>query len=170
MNGNNSISDEIVKSKIRRALLSGPDSITSEATVAEMDTQGTMTVLRPGTNQWVCLSGNENIIAQADMCADPMGMRWHLDIVARKPKPTNTEPGLIYMLNGATQRSYTPIPRGSGLRRRPAPLRAPRGVSSPGRGPAPPNGGKIVMSSDWRNGSSAPRAHVEDRCSSCGPL
>ena len=84
MNGNNNISDEIVKAKIRRALLSGPDSITREATVAEMDAQGKMTVLRPGTNQWVCVPGNENIIGQADMCADPMGMRWMLDAMAKK--------------------------------------------------------------------------------------
>ena len=101
------ISDEILEAKIRRALLSGPDSVTSEATVAEMDAQGKMTVLRPGVNQWVCVPGNENIIGQADMCADPMGMQWMLDIAARKPKPTNTEPGLIYMLNGALQHSYT---------------------------------------------------------------
>jgi len=67
MNGDKSISDEIVKAKIRRALLSGPDSITGDATVAEMDAQGDMTVLRPGTNQWVCIPGNENIIGQADM-------------------------------------------------------------------------------------------------------
>ena len=32
---------------------------------------------------------------------------WFRDLLARKPKPTNTSPGLIYMLNGATQRSYT---------------------------------------------------------------
>jgi hypothetical protein len=107
MNGDNNMPDEIVKAKIRRALLSGPDSVTREATVAEMDAQGKMTVLRPGTNQWVCVPGNENIIGQADMCADPMGMRWMMDVMARKPKPSNTEPGLIYMLNGALQRSYT---------------------------------------------------------------
>ena len=107
MSGDNNMSDEIVKAKIRRALLSGPDSVTREATVAEMDAQGKMTVLRPGTNQWVCVPGNENIIGQADMCADPMGMRWMLDVMAKKPKPSNTEPGLIYMLNGATQHSYT---------------------------------------------------------------
>ena len=41
------------------------------------------------------------------MCADPMGMRWMLDAMERKPKPSNTEPGLIYMLNGAVQRSFT---------------------------------------------------------------
>jgi hypothetical protein len=34
----NRISDEIVKAKIRRALLSGPDNITREATVVEKDT------------------------------------------------------------------------------------------------------------------------------------
>jgi hypothetical protein len=29
------------------------------------------------------------------------------DLVARKPRPTNMAPGLIYMLNGATQHNYT---------------------------------------------------------------
>jgi hypothetical protein len=101
------MADEVVKAKIRRALLSGPASVTREATVAEIDAQGKMTMLRPGANQWVCVPGNENIIGQADMCLDPMGMRWILDVMAKKPKPSNTEPGLIYMLNGATQHSYT---------------------------------------------------------------
>jgi hypothetical protein len=32
---------------------------------------------------------------------------WMKDLMARKPKPTNTSPGLIYMLNGATQHSFT---------------------------------------------------------------
>ena len=41
------------------------------------------------------------------MALDPMGMVWFKDVLARKPKPTNTSPGLIYMLNGATQRSFT---------------------------------------------------------------
>jgi hypothetical protein len=55
INGDHHVSDEIVKAKIRRALLSGPEIITREATVAEMDAQGKMTVLRPGTNHWVCV-------------------------------------------------------------------------------------------------------------------
>jgi hypothetical protein len=110
----NDMADQIIKAKIRRALLSGPDGVTREATVAEMDAQGKLTVLRPGTNHWVCVPGNENIIGQADMCADPAGMQWMMDVLARKPRPTNTEPGLIYMLNGATQHSYTdPFDRAS---------------------------------------------------------
>jgi hypothetical protein len=107
MNAESRLPDEIRKEKIRRALLSGPDCVTREATVAEMDAYGNLTVLRQGTNKWVCIPGNQNIIGAADMCADPMGMQWMMDCHARKPKPTNSAPGLIYMLNGATQHSYT---------------------------------------------------------------
>jgi hypothetical protein len=41
------------------------------------------------------------------MCADAMGLQWMMDVRAKKPKPTNTAPGLIYMLCGATQHSNT---------------------------------------------------------------
>ena len=37
MNLDGNLSDEIVKEKIRRALLSGPDSVTRDATVTELD-------------------------------------------------------------------------------------------------------------------------------------
>ena len=101
------LAEEIKSEKIRRAMLAGPSCITAEATVAEMDVKGQMTVLRPGTNDWVCIPGEQNIIGATDMCLDPMGMVWLLDLLAGKPRPTNTSPGLIYMLNGATQHSYT---------------------------------------------------------------
>jgi hypothetical protein len=101
------MADNIKKEKIRRAMLSGPSCVTSEATVAELGLDGSMTVLRPGTNEWVCVPGDQNIIGATDMCLDPMGMVWMKDLMARKPKPTNTSPGLIYMLNGATQHSFT---------------------------------------------------------------
>jgi hypothetical protein len=99
--------EEIKKEKIRRAMLAGPPFVTSEATVAEMDRKGNMTVLRPGTNDWICIPGDQNVVGWPDMAIDPMGMVWFKDLLARKPKPTNTSPGLIYMLNGATQRSFT---------------------------------------------------------------
>jgi hypothetical protein len=99
--------EAIKNEKIRRAMLAGPSVITGEATVAEMDKDGQMTVLRSGTNDWVCVPGDQNVIGAVDMCLDPMGMVWMKDLMARKPRPTNTSPGLIYMLNGATQHSYT---------------------------------------------------------------
>jgi hypothetical protein len=101
------MAEEIKKEKIRRAMRAGPSSVTVEATIAEMDRQGNLTVLRPGTNEWVCIPGDQNVVGRPDMALDPMGMVWFKDVLARKPKPTNTSPGLIYMLNGATQRSLT---------------------------------------------------------------
>jgi hypothetical protein len=41
----NRVTEEIKKEKIRRAMLAGPASVTSEATIVEMDRQGNMTVL-----------------------------------------------------------------------------------------------------------------------------
>ena len=103
----NRMADEINKEKIRRAMLAGPPSVTADATVAEINHLGNLTVLRPGTNEWVCVPGDQNVVGKVDMALDPMGMVWFKDLLARKPKPTNTSPGLIYMLNGATQRSFT---------------------------------------------------------------
>src|SRR5258708_38489082 len=93
--------EEINKEKIRRAMLAGPSSVTAEATVAEIDHQGNLTIIRPGTNEGVCIPGDQNVVGRPDMALDPMGMIWFKDVLARKPKPTNTSPGLIYMLNGA---------------------------------------------------------------------
>jgi hypothetical protein len=93
--------------RITRARLSGHEQVTKDATVAEMAVDGTITVLVKGTNEWVCTPGNENKIGDPPMCMNPMGMRWMMDAMQGKPKPTNTAPGMIYMLCGATQRSNT---------------------------------------------------------------
>jgi len=37
---------------------------------------GNLTVLRSGTNDWICVPGDENIVGATDMCLDPMGMVW----------------------------------------------------------------------------------------------
>ena len=55
------MAEEIKKEIIRRAKLAGPSCITSEATAAEMDRDGNMTVLRPGTNDWVCVPGDRAV-------------------------------------------------------------------------------------------------------------
>lgn len=103
----NSRDEQVLAAKISRAMMSGPRHITRDATVADMDEQGNRVVLRQGTNNWVCFPGNENVIGDVPMCADPNGLRWMDDLKARKPAPTNTAPGIIYMLCGATQHSNT---------------------------------------------------------------
>lgn len=101
------MAEAIKQEKIRRAPLAGPSCITRDASVADMDREGNLTILREGTNDWVCVPGDQNIIGSVDMCLDPMGMVWMRDVMARKPRPTKTSPGLIYMLNGALQHSFT---------------------------------------------------------------
>src|SRR6202046_1150491 len=105
--GGQYMTDKAEDPRIIRARLSGPEQVTKDATVAEMAADGTMTVLVKGTNEWVCTPGNENKIGDPPMCMNPMGMRWMMDAMQGKPKPTNTMPGMIYMLCGATQRSNT---------------------------------------------------------------
>jgi hypothetical protein len=85
--------------------------------VAEIAADGTITVLVKGTNEWVCTPGNQNKIGDPPICMNPMGMRWmpcisvwhvkQLDAMQGKPQPTNTLPGMTYMLCAATQRSNT---------------------------------------------------------------
>jgi hypothetical protein len=111
----NTSEDELEKAvKIARAMRAGPTEITRDATVAEMDYEGTMTVLRKGSNGWICTPGNENKVGDPPMCVDELGMQWFRDVISRKPAPTNRAPGLCYMLCGATQHSNdTPFDRAS---------------------------------------------------------
>jgi hypothetical protein len=102
-----SAADRVLQAKIARARSSGPSQITRDATVADLDADGELTVLAQGTNDWICFPGNENEIGNVPMCCDPMGLQWMTDAMAGKPKPTTTAPGLIYMLCGATQHSNT---------------------------------------------------------------
>jgi hypothetical protein len=98
--------EETFACKINRALASGPISITKNATIADWSHWGpdrTLVILRKGTNHWTAFPGNENIIGNVPMCANPMGLQWIQDAYAAKPAPTNTAPGLIYMLCGANQ-------------------------------------------------------------------
>jgi len=64
-------------------------------------------VLREGTNGFTCMPGNPRVVGEPPMCADAASMQWSADFKSHKSKPTNTEPGIIYMLAGATQRSDT---------------------------------------------------------------
>jgi hypothetical protein len=99
--------DKAEDPRITRARLSGPGQVTKNATIAELSPDGSMTVLVKGTNEWVCVPGDENKIGVPPMCMNPMGMRWMMDAMQGKSKPTNAAPGMIYMLCGATQRSNT---------------------------------------------------------------
>lgn len=97
--------DDTTGEKIARAMSAGPPDIAMSARIIDKDVQGNKVVLREGTNGFTCMPGNPKVIGDPPMCADAASMQWAADFSAHKPKPTNTVPGITYMLAGATQRS-----------------------------------------------------------------
>jgi len=89
--------------KIAEAMSAGPVDIAKNARIVEMKANHELLELRPGTNGWICMP--EQSESMPPMCLDAASMQWMKDFAAHKPKPTNTVPGITYMLAGATQRS-----------------------------------------------------------------
>jgi hypothetical protein len=97
-------SGETVQAKIARAMSAGPAEVAKSARI--LDTDGNRTVvLREGNNGFTCMPGNPRVVGDPPMCSDAAAMQWSADFKARKAKPSNTVPGITYMLAGATQRS-----------------------------------------------------------------
>jgi hypothetical protein len=97
--------DETTQEKIARAMSAGPDNISKSARIIDKDAQGNNVVLREGSNGFTCMPGNPNVIGDPPMCEDAASMQWGSDFSAHKPTPSNSVPGITYMLAGATQRS-----------------------------------------------------------------
>jgi hypothetical protein len=96
---------DTTQAKIARAMSAGPTDFARSARIVDIDAQGNMVVLREGSNGFTCMPGNPKVIGEPPMCADAASMQWAADFKAHKPKPTNTVPGITYMLAGAMQRS-----------------------------------------------------------------
>lgn len=93
------------QAKIARAMSAGPEEIARSARIVDTDAQGNTVLLREGSNGFTCMPGNPKVIGEPPMCSDAASMQWAADFKAHKPKPSNTMPGITYMLAGATQRS-----------------------------------------------------------------
>lgn len=98
---------ETQQDKIQRALSAAPPDIAKAAKVVDFDDQGKMTVLREGSNGFTCTPGHPGVVGDVAACADEASMQWVDDFMAHKAKPTNTEPGVMYMLAGGTDWSAT---------------------------------------------------------------
>jgi hypothetical protein len=96
---------ETTQAKIARAMSAGPTDVARSAKIIDTDAQGNTNVLRQGDNGFTCMPGNPKVVGEPPMCVDAASMQWFADAKAHKPRPTNTVPGVTYMLAGATQRS-----------------------------------------------------------------
>lgn len=89
---------------IASAESAAPASISSKATIVQMDAKGTMQVLRKGTNGWTCIPDAPDTPGPDPMCFDPNAAKWVQAWVAHKPPPAGTV-GVMYMLRGGTDAS-----------------------------------------------------------------
>jgi len=82
--------------KIVRAMSAAPADISANATI--MDVDGT--ILREGSNDWVCLPGVGLIPGDTHpMCNDPVWMKWMASVAAGTEFSTDVV-GVSYMLQG----------------------------------------------------------------------
>jgi hypothetical protein len=93
---------ESKEAKIARAISAGPANVGKGAKVVDLDDQGNEMVLRDGTNGFTCYPGHPGDVGGQPYCANEAAVQWERDLAAHKPKPTNTEPGIEYMLHGGT--------------------------------------------------------------------
>ena len=98
---------ETKEAKISRALSAAPANIAKTAKVVDRDAGGNETTLREGTNGFTCFPGHPGVVGDPPFCANAPALQWENDMAQHKPKPTNTEPGIEYMLAGGTDWSAT---------------------------------------------------------------
>ena len=92
---------------IRSAISAAPRAIAEHAAVVAPDASGKMTELRAGTNGWTCLADEPDTPGLDPMCLDKPAMQWAQSLMSKAPKPANTVPGIIYMLQGGSDISAT---------------------------------------------------------------
>jgi hypothetical protein len=97
--------EEAKEAKIESAMAGGPPEIAKNARIVEFGERGDLTTLRKGSNGWTCFPGDPGMTGA--MCLDEPALQWLTDLIAHKPKPTNTRPGILYMLKGGMRQSAT---------------------------------------------------------------
>jgi hypothetical protein len=87
---------------LHEALAAAPGHIAKDAAVMAAGPDGKMMELKAGTNGWTCFPDDPNTPGKDPMCIDQEGMKWAQAWMSHAAKPTNTAPGLAYMLSGGS--------------------------------------------------------------------
>ena len=88
--------------ELARAERAGPSSLSRNATIMDRDGKE----LRKGTNGWTCMPDNPNTPGTDPMCMNEPWLNFR-DARKNKMKPTYTQVGIAYMLQGDTPVSNT---------------------------------------------------------------
>lgn len=85
---------------IKTARSAAPDFISKNASIMLPGPDGKLTEVQKGTNGFTCIPDIDGQEKADPICADEAAMQWVNDLMAKKDKPSNTEPGIAYMMEG----------------------------------------------------------------------
>ncbi|HEY6662631.1 MAG TPA: hypothetical protein VIZ66_06880 [Sphingomicrobium sp.] len=91
---------------VASAEAAAPAAIAHDATIATIDADGAMKVVREGKNGWTCMPDSPATPGPDSMCMDANAAKWAAAWIGHKPPPANTV-GVMYMLEGGTDASNT---------------------------------------------------------------
>lgn len=91
---------------IESAMAAAPAAIAKGAKIISMKPDGTMSVLREGSNGWTCMPNNPATPGADPMCMDANAMKWVEAWIGHEPPPADNV-GLMYMLAGGSDASNT---------------------------------------------------------------
>lgn len=94
------------KDPIVNAESAAPAAIAHDAAIVVPGTKGSMKTLRAGKNGWTCMPDDPSTPANDPMCGDQNAMKWASAWASHTPPPQD-QPGLAYMLQGASDPSNT---------------------------------------------------------------
>lgn len=88
---------------VESALAAAPEGVAKAAAVMTMNPDGTMKMLRQGTNGFTCMPDNPATPGPDPMCGDANAMKWVEAWLGKKDPPAAV--GFMYMLAGGTDAS-----------------------------------------------------------------
>jgi hypothetical protein len=91
---------------IQSAMSAAPAAVAQDATIMEMNADGTMRQVRGGHNGFTCIPDSPATPGPDPMCADANAMEW-IDAWLHHRTPPSGKVGFIYMLAGGTDASNT---------------------------------------------------------------
>ena len=90
------------KDQTALALSAAPAHISKDAGVMVFGADGKLTETKKSANGFTCIPTVMNLPDPDPVCMDPAAQQWFTDIANNAPKPTNTVPGIAYMVRGGS--------------------------------------------------------------------
>lgn len=91
---------------VESAMLAAPAAIAKDAAIVAVNPDGSMKMLREGTNGFTCMPDNPQTPGHDPMCMDANALSWAEAWMGHKPPPANNV-GLMYMFAGGSDASNT---------------------------------------------------------------